>query len=72
MDVKPVKANPDLAGYAGVVMGSAIRMGSWLPEAVDFLKANQAALSALPVSLFTVHMLNTGADDASRRPARGT
>jgi menaquinone-dependent protoporphyrinogen oxidase len=66
VDVKPVKEKPDLAGYISVVMGSAIRMGSWLPEAVEFLKANQTALSALPVSLFTVHMLNTGADDASR------
>ena len=71
VDVKPVKEKPDLAGYASVVMGSAIRMGSWLPEAVNFLKANQTALSALPVSLFTVHMLNTGADDASRAARQG-
>ena len=66
VDVKPVKANPDLAGYASVVMGSAIRMGSWLPEAVNFVKANQAALNAMPVALFTVHMLNAGDDEASR------
>ena len=49
-----------------VVLGSAIRMGNWLPEAVDFVKANQAALNALPTALFTVHMLNTGDDEASR------
>jgi len=66
VDVKPVKSQPDLAGYRAVVLGSAIRMGSWLPEAVDFVKANQAALAAMPVALFTVHMLNTGADEAGR------
>lgn len=41
-------------------------MGHWLPEAVDFVKANQAALNGVPVALFTVHMLNTGDDETSR------
>ncbi|GIV73956.1 flavodoxin domain-containing protein [Caldilinea sp.] len=66
VDVKPVKEKPSLDGYTAVVLGSAIRMGNWLPEAVDFVKANQAALNAIPVALFTVHMLNTGDDEASR------
>jgi len=66
VDVKPVKSKPSLAGYAAVVLGSAIRMGNWLPEAVDFVKANQATLNAVPVALFSVHMLNTGDDEASR------
>jgi len=66
VDVKPVKEKPNLAGYTAAVLGSAIRMGAWLPEAVDFVKANQVALHAMPVALFTVHMLNTGDDEASR------
>ncbi len=66
VDVKPVKEKPNLANYQAVLMGSAIRMGSWLPEAVDFVKTNQQALNKMPVALFTVHMLNTGEDDASR------
>lgn len=66
VDVKPVKEKTNVAGYSAVVLGSAIRMGSWLPEAVDFVKANQAALNSLPLALFTVHMLNTGDDEASR------
>lgn len=66
VDVKPIKEKPNPAPYAAVVLGSAIRMGSWLPEATAYIKANQAALAGLPVSLFTVHMLNTGDDDASR------
>lgn len=66
VDVKPIKEKPNVAGYSAVVLGSAIRMGGWLPEAVEYAKTNQAALAAMPVALFTVHMLNTGADDASR------
>jgi menaquinone-dependent protoporphyrinogen oxidase len=66
VDVKPVQEKPVLDGYSAVVLGSAIRMGGWLPEAVNFVKANQAALNGLPVALFTVHMLNTGDDEAGR------
>ncbi len=66
VDVRPIKDRPRLDGYSAVVLGSAIRMGNWLPEAVNYVKANQAALAAMPVALFTVHMLNTGDDEASR------
>ncbi|MCX8061683.1 MAG: flavodoxin domain-containing protein [Anaerolineales bacterium] len=65
VDVKPVKANPALDGYDAVILGSAVRMGNWLPEMVDFVKRNQIALGQLPVALFTVHMLNLGADETS-------
>lgn len=66
VDVKPIKEKPSLQGYRAVLMGSAIRMGSWLPEAADFIKANQQELKQMPVALFTVHMQNTGEDEASR------
>ncbi len=66
VDVKPVKKVSSLAGYQTVILGSAIRMGSWLPEMVKFIQTNQAALTALPTALFTVHMLNVGEDEASR------
>jgi menaquinone-dependent protoporphyrinogen oxidase len=74
VDVKPVKSQPALNGYSAVLLGSAIRMGSWLPEMVDYIKANQLAMTqsismGMPVGLFTVHMLNTG-DDPARRTAR--
>ena len=74
VDVKPVKSQPSLDGYGTVLLGSAIRMGSWLPEMVDYIKENQTALKqsismGMPVGLFTVHMLNTG-DDAASRTAR--
>lgn len=65
VDVIPVKDNPSLDEYHAVILGSAIRMGSWLPEAVEFVKENQPALGSMPVALFTVHMLNTGDDEDS-------
>jgi len=67
--VKPVKDKPWLDGYQAAVIGSAIRMGSWLPEAVVFARDNQARLTQLPTAIFTVHLLNTG-DDAASRAAR--
>lgn len=69
VDVKSVKEQPVLEGYQGIILGSAIRMGSWLPEAVKFVKDNQQNLRTLPAALFTVHMLNTG-DDATSRTNR--
>jgi menaquinone-dependent protoporphyrinogen oxidase len=66
VDVKPVSENPSLDGYQAVLMGSAIRMGSWLPEAVDFVRKNQSTLQQIPTSIFTVHMLNYRDDEASR------
>jgi menaquinone-dependent protoporphyrinogen oxidase len=66
VDVKPVKEKPSLDGYSAVILGSAIRMGNWLPEAVDYIEAHQEKLNTLSKALFTVHMLNTGEDEASR------
>jgi menaquinone-dependent protoporphyrinogen oxidase len=58
VDVVPVASKPPVAGYDAVIVGSAIRMGKWLPEAIEFLEENQHALAAMPVALFTVHMNN--------------
>ncbi len=54
VDVRPVKNVKDIKGYDAVVVGSAIRMGAWLPEAVQFVKNNQAALAGLPTAYFLV------------------
>lgn len=56
-----------LDGYGAVIVGSAIRMGSWLPEAVKFVEQNAAALKQMPNAFFTVHMLNADDSDASRQ-----
>jgi Flavodoxin domain len=54
VDVKPVAMVHELQGYKAVVVGSAIRMGHWLPEAVEFVKANREALSRIPTAYFVV------------------
>jgi len=64
--VRSVKDNPSVKGYQAVIIGSAIRRGSWLPEAVSFVAANREALRRVRVALFTVHMLNRGSDEISR------
>jgi menaquinone-dependent protoporphyrinogen oxidase len=69
VDVTSVKANPHVEDYQAILIGSAVRMGQWLPEAVEWIKTNQQALQRGPVALFTVHMHNTG-DDAQSRANR--
>ena len=64
--IKPIKENPDVHGYQAVIIGSGIRFGSWLPEAVQFVKTNKEALRRVRVALFTVHILNRGDDETSR------
>ena len=54
VDVLPVKEVNDLSPYRAVIAGSAIRMGRWLPEAVDFVAKNQAELAKVPVAFFLV------------------
>ena len=65
VDVKPIQENPHIEDYQAMLLGSAVRHGNWLPEAVDFVKANRRALNDLPVALFTVHITNLGNDPAS-------
>ena len=67
VDVKPIQENPQVAGYRAVLLGSAVQNGNWLPEAVEFVQANQPALRRVPVALFCVHIQNRGNDDNSWR-----
>jgi menaquinone-dependent protoporphyrinogen oxidase len=67
VDVRAIRENPQLAGYRAVVIGSAVQHGNWLPEAVEFVRANREALGRVPAALFCVHITNLGDDEASRR-----
>ena len=51
--VKDVSEIETAVSYSGVVMGSSIRMGRWLPEAVACLEKVQADLANKPVAYFT-------------------
>jgi menaquinone-dependent protoporphyrinogen oxidase len=52
IDVRVVGNVHDLSPYQSVIVGSAIRMGRWLPEAIDFVKKHQDALSQLHTAYF--------------------
>lgn len=56
VDLLPMGAVKDLSPYQAVVAGSAIQAGQWLPEAIQFMQANQAALSRKPFAAFLVCM----------------
>ena len=43
VDVKPVNENPQIDNYQAVLIGSAVQHANWLPEAVDFVTAQQDA-----------------------------
>jgi menaquinone-dependent protoporphyrinogen oxidase len=53
-DVRAVTKVTDLAPYDAVIVGSGIRAGRMMPEAVTFLQLNQSALSKIPVAYFVV------------------
>ena len=67
VDVRRIDEVSDVATYDAFVVGSAIRMGSWLGEAKRFVEANVETLRAAPTAFFTVHMLNL--DDSEESTA---
>jgi len=70
-DVKRVGEVADLGGYAGVVVGSAVRMGRWLPGALRFVRGRQASLARLRAACFTVGAsLRDGTEESRRRLER--
>jgi len=55
-DTVLIKNAVNISSYQGVVIGSAIYMGNWMPEAVDFVKKNRNILRQVPVAYFLVCM----------------
>ena len=52
-DVVPVDRVPDLTPYKAIILGSAVYIGKWRKEAVEFLKKNVQTLAERPVWLFS-------------------
>ena len=59
-DVRPIADVQDVETYAGIVLGSAVRYASWLPEMQSFLAEHRDRLAERPVAFFTMHMLALG------------
>ncbi len=66
--VEQIKNVKDLATYQAVVVGSLIRMGSWVPEAKNFIEKNKAALDKVPTAFFTTCL--TLKDDTEENRAK--
>ncbi len=56
VDVLPMSEVVSLTPYRAVVAGSAIQGSKWLPEAIEFVRMNQAELSHKPFAAFLVCM----------------
>jgi menaquinone-dependent protoporphyrinogen oxidase len=59
-DLQDVSEVKRIIGYDAVILGSAIYMGRWLPEAQHFPKHHRVALSKLPVWLFSSGPVGAG------------
>jgi len=53
-DCQPAAEVEDLDGYAGVVLGGALYMGRWHPDARDFLKRHRRLLATLRLAVFAM------------------
>jgi menaquinone-dependent protoporphyrinogen oxidase len=61
VDVRDVEGASTIEHYGAAVVGSAIYMGAWLPEARQFVERNRTWLADIPVWLFSSGPL--GQDD---------
>ena len=56
VDVMPMADVKDINPYRAVVVGSVIRRGAWLPEALQFVRLNRQSLERKPFAAFLVCM----------------
>jgi menaquinone-dependent protoporphyrinogen oxidase len=56
VDIIPITEVRNIDSYQAVVIGSAIRGGAWLPEALQFVRANRQTLTGKPFAAFLVCM----------------
>lgn len=52
VETLPAARVGDISPYAGAVVGGALYMGRWHPDAVEFLEQHRHALSAMPLAIF--------------------
>lgn len=71
VDVRQVKKVKDVSGYQAFVIGSAIRMGRWLPEATKFLEVHKNELSQSPTAFFTVCLTLAEDNEKNRSEVKG-
>jgi menaquinone-dependent protoporphyrinogen oxidase len=53
VDIAPISLVRDIALYNAIILGSAVYVGTWHKDAVQFLQANANNLANIPVWLFS-------------------
>ncbi len=71
VDVQPCKAVKNVASYDAVVIGTAVRMGKLLPEAVKFTNQYCDALEKVPTAYFTLGLAMKEDTPENRETAYG-
>ncbi|MHB8134968.1 MAG: flavodoxin domain-containing protein [Anaerolineaceae bacterium] len=67
VDISPIERVTSLEGYSHVVIGSAIRMGTPLPEVTQFITDHSSEFRSIPLAFFAVYLQNSGEDEVSRK-----
>jgi menaquinone-dependent protoporphyrinogen oxidase len=68
VDVAPVGRRGDVGDASAVILGSAVYVGSWIDEAVEFAERNAETLVGMPVWLFSSGPLGEHVDDDEEQP----
>jgi menaquinone-dependent protoporphyrinogen oxidase len=71
VDVLPAAQVKEIDGYHNIVLGSAIRYGKLLPEAMEFIHRHQAVLKHRTFNTFIVCMTVNWTDVESQRIVQG-
>lgn len=71
VEVRLLKNVHDIESYEGVVVGSSVRSGSWLPEAIEFVEKHQEKLKRVPVAYFLTCLTLYRDSVETRNVARG-
>jgi menaquinone-dependent protoporphyrinogen oxidase len=70
VDFEPVTSFPPLPIYEAFVIGSAVYIGHWQKDAVEFVQRNRSVLARRPTWLFSSGPLGTEPTDADGRDKR--
>jgi len=68
VELRRVDGATDLAPPEAVVLGSAVYVGSWMTEALEFAMAYRDTLATIPVWLFSSGPLGTQVEDEDEQP----
>lgn len=72
VDVRRMTEVTDLSEYDSVVLGSAIQKSAWLPEAMQFVRTHQQALSQKRTAVFLVCLALAMKSKVAREKSQST